>query len=202
MIIGIGEVTTTEDIRQFEASIAQLDVQNTGHGTVSILDAMVRAAKASQPDSVILVLTDSSQIDMQRLGRAEAVITEKNLRTEFIRGVSQSLKRSLHVKQNHKDKRRYKRESNDDVYDELEMLSDGQIIEIPTSNISELASFVTFSALGSNTIFRASNTSDGIDHDYSFPVDSYTSQILIFVNGENINVTVLTPQGIIHYLFV
>ena len=192
-------MTTTEDIRQFEANIAQLNVQNTGHGRVPVLDAILHAAKASQADSVMLVLTDSSEIDRQHLGRAEAIITEKNLKIEFIRDVSLAMKRSLHV-QMHKNKRHHKRESNDDyVYDELEMLSDGQIIEIPSNDISELASFVTFSVLSSNTIFRASNVSDGVDHDYSFPVDSYTSQILIFINGENINVTALTPQGTIHY---
>ena len=178
-----------------EANIAQLNVQNTGHGSVSVLDAIIRAAKSSQQDAVMLVLTDSSEIDRQHLGRAEAVCTEKNVRLIFIQDVSETLRRSLHVKQMYKDKRHRKRENHDDVYDELEMLSDGQIIEIPSNDISKLASFVAFSALGSNTIFRASNAPGSIDHNYSFPVDSYTSQILIFVNGENINVTVLTPQG-------
>ena len=190
----------TYDVSQFKARIAQLNIQNIGDGSVSVVNGVLHAAKASQPDSTILVSKgfSKSREDMQLLGRAEAMISEKNLKLLFIQAQNnaQSLKSSGHKKQ--KGKRRQKRLSND-VYEELEMFSDGQIIEIPSSNISELASFVTFSVLSSNTILRVDTMSDRAgDHDYSFPVDSYTSQILIFVNGENINVTVLTPQGTVH----
>lgn len=37
-------MTITEDVRQMKANIAQLDVQNTAHGSVSVLDAIIRAA--------------------------------------------------------------------------------------------------------------------------------------------------------------
>ena len=84
--------------------------------------------------------------------------------------------------------------STDDVYQELEMFSNGQIIDIPLNEISELASLVSFSILSSNTIFRQVGSASG-RVEYSFPVDSYTLQILIFVSGQNVNVTVLTPQG-------
>ena len=191
----------TYDVSQFKARISQLNIQNIGDGSVSVVNGILHAARASQPDSTILASKGFSRSteDMQLLGRAEAMISEKNLKLLFIQtqNNAQSLKSSAHMKQ--KGKRRQKRLSNDDVYEELEMFSDGQIIEIPSSNISELASFVTFSVLSSNTILRVDTMSDRAgDHDYSFPVDSYTSQILIFVNGENINVTVLTPQGIVH----
>ena len=193
--IGVGQMAVTDDVNQLLTSIAQLSVQSTGDGSTSVIDAILHAARASQPDSTILVFTDSSATDKELLSTAEAVISEKNLKVLFIQDILATSKRSLHVKrQMHKDRRNHKRQTTDDVYEEFEMFSDGQIIEIPSSEISELASFVTFSAMSSNTIFRqAGNPSDRVD--YTFPVDSYTSQILIFVNGQNIIVTVLTPQG-------
>ena len=156
------------------------------------MDAIVSAAKASYPNSIILVFTDSSASDIELLGNAEAIVSEKNLKVLFIGGISPTVKRSLDIKEIHKDKIRHRRQDTDDVYKELEMFSDGQIIDIPSNEISELASLVTFSVL-SITIFRRAGSAGRAE--YSFPVDSYTSQILIFVNGQNLNVSVVTPQG-------
>ena len=190
--LDVGQLIETNDVKQFSAAIAQLNVQSSGDGSAPVIDAILCAAKASDPDSVILVFTDSSASDSELLGRAEAMIAEKNLKVMIIRDIVPTVKRSLHLKQMHKTNRR---QINDDVYEELEMSSEGQIIDIPSNEISELASLVTFSVLNSNTIFRQAGTASGTV-EYSFPVDSYTFQILIFVNGQNINVTVLTPQGL------
>ena len=173
-----------------------MSVQSTGDGSVPVIDAILCAAKASYPDSVILVFTDSSATDRELLGRAEAIVSEKNLKVIVIQDILPTMKRSLHIRQIHKDKIRHRRQSTDidDVYEELEMFSDGQIIDIPSNEISELASLITFSVLSSNTIFRQAGSASG-RVEYSFPVDSYTLQILIFVNGQNVNVSVLTPQG-------
>ena len=191
--LDVGQLTETEDVSQFSAAIAQLNVQSTGDGSVPVIDAILCAAKASYPDSVILVFTDSSASDRELLGRAEAMIAEKNLKVTVIRDISPTVKRSLHFKQMHKT--HHRRQINDNVYEELEMFSDGQIIDIPSNEISELASLVTFSVLNSNTIFRQAGSTSG-RVEYSFPVDSYTFQILVFVNGQNVNVSVLTPQGV------
>jgi len=169
-----------------------LNVQNTGGGSVPVMDAIVYAAKASYPNSIILVFTDSSASDKELLGKAEAIVSEKNLKVIVVRNISPTVKRSLDIKEIHKNKGRHRRQDTDDVYEELEMFSDGQIIDIPSDEISELASLVTFSVL-SITIFRQAGGAGRAE--YSFPVDSYTSQILIFVNGQNVNVSVLTPQG-------
>jgi len=192
--IGVGQIFVTDDVKEFLARIGDLNVQSTGNGRVSVVDAILCAARASQPDSTIFVFTDSSATDKELLGRAEAVISEKNLKVNFIQDFLTTSKRSLHMKQMHKGKMHHKRQSTDDVYEELEMFSDGQIIKIPLTDISELASFVSFSAVSGNTIFRQAGSTLG-SIEYSFPVDSYTSEILIFVNGQNINVSVLTPQG-------
>ena len=193
--LDVGQLIETDDVNQFSASIAQLNVQSSGDGSAPVIDAVLCAAKASYPDSVILVFTDSSASDSELLGRAEAMIAEKNLKVMVIQDIVPTVKRSLRLKQMHKTKIRHRRQINDDVYEELEMSSNGQIIDIPSNEISELVPFVTYSVLNSNTIFRQAGSASG-RIEYNIPVDSYTLQILIFVNGQNINVTVFTPQGL------
>ena len=141
------------------------------------------------------MFTDSSPSDENLLGQAEAIVAQKNLRVVFIHDLSSLNKRS--TKQLQMNKLRHKRQSDISlVYKELEIFSGGETITVPRTEISDLATFVSFSALQSNNVmFRREATLSGNTEHY-FLVDSYTFQLLIFVNGQSINVsTVTTPQG-------
>ena len=144
------------------------------------------------------MFTDSSPSDENFLGQAEAIIAQKNLKVIFIHDASSLNKRSTgNSKQLRMNKLRYKRQSDISlVYKELETFSGGETITVPRTEISDLAVFVSFSAIQSNNVMfcRAATLSGNTEH--SFLVDSYTFQILIFINGQSIVVSsVTTPQG-------
>ena len=76
------------------------------------------------------------------------------------------------------------------------MFSGGETITVPGTKISDLATFISFSAIQSNSvIFHRAATLLGHTEHY-FLVDSYTFQVLIFINGRSIVVSAITtPQG-------
>ena len=144
------------------------------------------------------MFTDSSPSDENLLGKAEAIIALKNLQVVFIHDASSLSKRSTgKSRQLRMNKLRHKRQSDISlIYKELEIFSGGETITVPRAEISDLAVFISFSAIQSNNvIFRREATLSGNNEHY-FVVDSYTFQLLIFVNGQYIDVsTVTTPQG-------
>ena len=82
------------------------------------------------------------------------------------------------------------------VYKELEVFSGGETIIVPRSEMSDLAIFISFSAIQSNNMILRRDATLSNDAIHYFFVDSYTFQVLIIINGESINVTAVTgPQG-------
>ena len=172
------------------------------------IDAILRAARASEPESSIFVFTASSPSDENLLGQAEAIIAQKNLKVVFIHDASSLNKRSTgKSKRLHMNKSYHKRQDDISlVYEELEIFSGGETITVPRREISDLAMFVSFSAIQSNNvIFRREATLSGNVEHY-FSVDSYTFQILIFINGQSVEASVTTPQGkvvtVFHIVFI
>ena len=185
-ITGPGSTFKTGNISQLSANIGGLNIQSSGDGNVPIVSAVLRAAEASEQDSSIFVYTDSTASDEEGLTEAEAIIAEKNLKVFFIQTLSNERKRSLR-----RNKLRHKRQTDQ----ELVTFSGGQILPVLMTDISELSTFITFSTIQSTaTVFRQSGGTV-TDIIFSFPVDSYTIQVLILINGRNIGVSVTTPWG-------
>lgn len=188
---------------QLLQKLGQLNIQNTQIGESSFpLRTIMCAAEVSGRNSPIFVFiaagTRGSVSDQKLLGDIEAIAAEKNLQINniIVMGSSQVSKRSLRDRQIYKLKHsHYKRENTQiDIYQELADFSDGQNIQIPVDDISEIGPVITYSATqSSNTIFRYnSNATDGSTN---FSVNSYAFEILICVSGQNINVSVYTPEG-------
>ena len=88
-----------------------------------------------------------------------------------------------------------------DVYEQLARFSGGQILNIRTNEISDLASLIGFSARQSrSTIFYRSDNLFGTVQHY-FPVDSFTDEAIISISGESITVSVYSPDGKSHINF-
>ena len=175
-----------------------LNIQSSGDGSIPTMEAILSAARASEPESSIFVFTDSSPSDENLLGLAEAIIAQKNLKVIFIHDASSISKRSIgDSKQQRMNKLRHKRQNDiSQVYRELERFSGGETITVPRAEFSDLATFISFSTIQSNNILlrRAGTLSGSIDH--YFLVDSYTFQVLILVNGPSIGISAITtPQG-------
>ena len=191
--LGICDISHVNNFNQLLEAFGQLRVTENNFP----LKAIMCAARDSRDNSPIFVFSDDDDDfteDQELLGEIEAMVAEKNLEIDIFRDSSQISKRSVDTKQ---AKSHYKRQiTNTDVYQELADFSDGQDIQIPISEISDIGPIITYSATqSSNTIFHHSTISFH-SINYSFLVNSYAYQILIFVNGENINnVTVYTPQG-------
>ena len=192
------DIVQVDSYNQLLEELNRLNIQNIGENS-NYLKAIMCAAKGSRENSPIFVFTDGSVSDQKRLGEVKAMVSKKNLQiNNIIVGESlQISKRLVHNRNIHKWKHSYYRRQSTmiDVYEELADFSDGQNIQIPVDEISDIGPVITYSATqNSNTIFRHSNIAFG---SINFPilVNSYTFQILIFVNGENINVSLHTPQG-------
>lgn len=175
-----------------------LNIQSSGDGSIPTMEAILSAARASEPESSIFVFTDSSPFDENLLGLAEAIIAQENLKVVFIHDASSISKRSIgDSKQQRINKLRHKRQGDiSQAYKELEIFSGGETITVPRAEFSDLATFISFSTIQSSNVLlsRAATLSGSTEH-YFF-VDSYTFQVLIFVNGQSINVSAITtPQG-------
>lgn len=102
----------------------------------------------------------------------------------------------LHNRAIHKLNSRTKRQSVDDAYEQLSTISGGQVLTVETNDISELASFVSFSAMQNrNTIFRREGNLLGTAQ-FEFPVDTFTSEVFISIDTEqSVTISIVNPQG-------
>ena len=183
----------TEDVEQFLARIAALTADGGGDTPEPSIGAIIRAAEASEPGAPIFVFTDAPASDEDRINEARSLIVRKNVRVFFAFVNIETRKRSL----DDKHFQRKRQVGGGNIYERLAELSGGQFLRVRTSEISDLASLVTFSAVQSRrTIFRRSSIVSGtVEH--SFPVDSSTVEVTISINGRGIAVTIFTPQGYI-----
>lgn len=159
--------------------------------------------EASEPGSPIYVFTDAPASDQHRLNEARSLILRTGARIYFalVNFNLRLRKRSLNNEQRiDETKIRAKRQVTDeDIYEQLATISGGQILNVRTSEISELASLVSFSAVQSRrTILRQSNTLFGTA-EHSFLVDSSVVEVVLSINGQRITVSVTTPQGDQYY---
>ena len=187
------DTVQADNINQFIEQLSQLSV---GENSASV-KAIMCAAKVSRDNSPIFVFSDDSATDQELLGEVEAIVAEKNLEINILSESSQTSRRSAYNRKDHKMKQSHSKRqiSNVDVYQELADFSDGQNVQIPVEEISEIGPVITYSATQStNTIFRHSDITFGSTQS-SFMVNSYAYQILICANGQNINVSVNTPLG-------
>jgi hypothetical protein len=144
------------------------------------------------------VFTDAPASDSDRLNEAIALISRQGVTVSFAL-VSSFRKRSLTNSRGQRSvdetKYRARRQSGDDVYDQVAKFSGGQILNIHTNDISDLASLISFSARQSrSTIFRRSGNLYGTVT-YTFPVDISTTEVIISINGPSITVSINTPEG-------
>lgn len=143
------------------------------------------------------MFTDAPASDSDRLNEAIALISRQEVTVTFALVNSFRKRRSLSQVQHSVDdtNHRAKRQSGSDAYDQLATFSGGQLLNILTSDISDLASLIGFSARQSrSTIFRRS----GVLYDatsFTFPVDGSTTEVIISINGQSISVSVTAPEG-------
>lgn len=194
--LGIENVYETTDSNQFENTIAGLTLQSSNaSGTVPTVEAVLAAGRASEADSSIFVFTNSPPSDENLLGQAEVITAQKNLKVFFVDDIIPINKRSIGDSgQLHHNLRHKRIMSISSVYSELEIFSGGGVVSVPTNEISDLATFISFSAIESNSVlFRREFPSSGTPY---FFVDSYTFEVLIFINGRSFSVSaVTTPEG-------
>lgn len=143
------------------------------------------------------MFTDASASDAHRLNEANSLILRKNVRISFALVNVGIGKRSLDKQQMAYGAISHKRRQaeSENAYQQLAAISGGQFLRVRTSEISELASLVSFSAVQSRrTIFRRSSISfSTVEH--SFPIDSSIVEAVLSINGQSISVSVTTPQG-------
>lgn len=189
-----GTIIETEDIEEFLAAIVALSAFGGGDTPEPSIGATIRALKASKQGSSIFVFTDASASDENRANEAISLIVEKDIRVNFALVSGSIGKRSINNEQQYEFKTA-KRQASVDVYGQIAALSGGQILNIQTNDISELASLVSFSAIPSRrTIFRRSSDLVGsVEH--SFPIDSSIVQVIISATGQSITISLRTPQG-------
>ena len=184
-----GVVKITQDITELAGYISELVASGGGDCPEPSMGAVIRAARHSQIGGVINLYTDAPASDKGRLSEAESLIKEKRLKvnTFFVEGVCSRKKRSV----------RKKRQAESNPYQFLASTSGGQVLEVSSTELAQLASILIASVQPSTaTIFHQSSLSDfsGL---IEFPIDSSISEFLITVNGISLSVQeLISPQGI------
>ena len=83
----------------------------------------------------------------------------------------------------------------DDTYYVLAAFSGGQVLNIQTSELSELGELVSFSADISRVTILRKSEHVLISIPYAFPVDSSIEKLFISINGQGFNINITTPEG-------
>lgn len=187
----------TQDVEEFLAQIGSLTANGGGDTPEPSVGAIIRAAVASEPGGPIFVFTDAPPSDAHRLTEATSIIATKGVRVTFALVNAFSRKRSVENQQEiPRAQLRSRRQAFAiDAYEEIATLSGGQILNVQTEEIANLASLVSLSAVQSRrTIFRRSATLSGsVQH--TFPVDSSVAELIISISGQSVTASVTTPRG-------
>ena len=183
----------------FLNAIEQLIPQGGGDCPEPSIGALIRAVRASEPNSPIYVYTDAPPSDPNRLAEAEALISEKGVTVSYglTDGCRGKRKRSLQqYNQDHRHvEKRQTGSDSENVYQFLAALSGGQVLNLQPTDIGNLSSLISFSAARTyTTIFYKSGPLFGT-YSFRFPVDETATAVLLSINGRSIEVTVRNPQG-------
>ena len=173
--------------------IASLTADGGGDGPEPTIGALIRAIKASEEGSPIIVFTDAEASDPELLPDAQDLIAQKSVTVTFALINVFRKKRSGNdgmqdIQNTYKEKRQL-----DDTYNIIAAFSGGQVLNLETDDLSELGEFVGFSADQSQvTILRESGNMST-----TFHVDSFIQQVVISIDGSGggENVSVMTPTG-------
>ena len=189
----------TYDSEDFLNAIGELIPQGGGDCPEPSIGALIRAIRASEPNSPIYVYTDAGPSDPNRLPEAEALISEKGVTVSYglTDGCSRKRKRSL--QQSNQDysqvEKRQTSSDSENVYQFLAALSGGQVLNLQPTDIGDLSSLISFSAARTyTTIFYRSGPLPGT-YSFLFPVDETATAVLLSINGRSIQVNVRNPQG-------
>ena len=183
----------------FLNAIGQLIPEGGGDCPEPSIGALVRAVRASEPNSPIYVYTDAPPSDPNRLAEAQALISEKGVMVNYglTDGCSEKRKRSLQQHNqdySHVEKRQTSSDS-ENVYQFLAALSGGQVLNLEPTDIGDLSSLISFSTARTyTTIFYKSGALAGT-YSFHFPVDETATAVLLSVNGRSLQVTVRNSQG-------
>ena len=183
----------------FLNAIGQLIPEGGGDCPEPSIGALVRAIRASEPNSPIYVYTDAPPSDPNWLAEAQALISEKGVTVNYglTDGCIMKRKRSLqqyNQDYSHVGKRQTSSDS-ENVYQFLAALSGGQVLNLEPTDIGDLSSLISFSTVRTyTTIFYKSGALAGT-YSFRFPVDETATAVLLSVNGRYIQVTVRNSQG-------
>ena len=171
-----------------------------GYAPEPSIGALIRAVRNSDPGTSVFLFTDAPASDEHLFNEAVALIIEKQVNVIFalINTMSFRRKRALSYTQQitSKEQTRMKRQSGaSDVYEQIAMLSGGQVLNIDTNDISEIGSLVSFSAIqGRTIIFRKSGVTNATEEHF-FPVDIFCAEVIISISGDSIVTSVYAPGG-------
>lgn len=189
----------TGNIDNFLNAVGQLNAEGGGDCPEPSIGALIRAIRASEPNSPIYVYTDAPPSDPNRLAEAQALISEKGVTVNYglTDGCSRKRKRSL--QQSNQDysevEKRQTSSDSGNVYQFLAALSGGQVLNLQPTDIGDLSSLISFSTARTyTTIFYKSGPLPGT-YRFLFPVDKTATTVLLSINGRSIQVTVRNPQG-------
>lgn len=98
-------------------------------------------------------------------------------------------KRSIDEEQNRE------RRQVDETYDILAAFSGGQVLNVGSSEISDLGELVRFSADISRVTLLRESEQVLTSIPYKFPVDSSIDEVIISINGQGYNIMITTPEG-------
>ena len=189
----------TGNIDNFLNAVGQLNANGGGDCAEPSIGALIRAIRASEPNSPIYVYTDAPPSDPNRLAEAQVLISEKGVTVNYglTDGCSKKRKRSLqryHQPYSQVEKRQTSSNS-ENVYQFLAALSGGQVLNLQPTDIGDLSSLISFSTARTyTTIFYKSGVLPGT-YRFFFPVDETATAVLLSINGRSIQVNVRNPQG-------
>ena len=186
-----GLIYETNDIEVFLSGIASLHANDGGDAPEPSIGALIRAIKASEEGSPIFVFTDAPASDSYRIQEAQALIAQKSVTITFA-FVVLGRKRSTndHMQVGHFEE--IKRQA-DETYETLATLSGGQVLNLGTSDLSDLGELVRFSAdQERTTIFRETGA---IGPFKTFYIDSSIEQAIISINGYGLGISLNSPSG-------
>lgn len=186
-----GLIYETNDIEVFLSGIESLHADGGGDAPEPSIGALIRAIKASEEGSPIFVFTDASASDSYRLQEAQALIAQKLVPVTFA-FIAVARKRSAndHTQVDHFEK--MKRQA-DETYETLATFSGGQVLNLGTSDLSDLGELVRFSAdQERTTIFRETGATGPFK---TFFIDSSIEQAIISINGYGFGISLTSPSG-------
>ncbi|RVE63983.1 hypothetical protein OJAV_G00141740 [Oryzias javanicus] len=189
-----GPLIKTTDAEVFKGHVNSLTPSGDGNNPAMSLSGLQLALIGAPPNSEIFVFTDAPAKDAYLKNSVIALIEQRKTAVYFMITDVPGFRRRRRADGNQQQTQRMVR-ADSQLYRDLAQASGGQAIEVSKNQLLQATSIIIDSTSSSLVTLLQVNRNVGRPENYTFSVDETLTDLIIYITGSSVDVTLVNPSG-------